>query len=211
MAADFAGLHSALGLGPAALVKLLFGVLERRSTLALWSTWEIRRGRAGSSVASFPACGTRSRTSAWANVWGDVREVYAKIGADIPDTVDFDGLFQVTADLSKEQYKELEQAVGVLGRGWLRQLPLLAKDDAPGQDVLAEAGLTTERIAAIPCPLVLLYDEFSPFLATYEWLKTNVPDCRAEIIPGAKHLAFVDNPAGFTDAVKRHVAAFPTA
>jgi 3-oxoadipate enol-lactonase len=71
--------------------------------------------------------------------------------------------------------------------------------------VLAEAGLTAERIAAVACPVVALYDEFSPFLATCDWLVRHLPDCTAEIIPAAKHLAVVENTAAFTDAVRRHL------
>ena len=67
------------------------------------------------------------------------------------------------------------------------------------------AGLTPEAIASVKQPLVALYDEFSPFLATSEWLERNVPACTAEIIPAAKHLALVENTAGFTDAVKRYL------
>jgi 3-oxoadipate enol-lactonase len=71
--------------------------------------------------------------------------------------------------------------------------------------VMTEAGLTAERIAAVPRPVVALYDEFSPFLATCRWLEQHLPDCTAEIIPEAKHLAVVENTAGFTDAVLRHL------
>ena len=67
------------------------------------------------------------------------------------------------------------------------------------------AGLTAEQIAAVPRPVVALYDEFSPFLATCSWLKEHLPHCTAEIIPAAKHLAVVENTVAFTDAVRRHL------
>jgi pimeloyl-ACP methyl ester carboxylesterase len=55
-----------------------------------------------------------------------------------------------------------------------------------------------------------LYDEFSPFLATSRWLEQHLPRCAAEIIPAAKHLAMLDNTAGFTDAVTRHLKRLST-
>jgi len=100
--------------------------------------------------------------------------------------------------------KELEAIYGAFGRGWLRQLPKLAETTC-GDEVLAVGELTADRIAAVEQPVVALYDEFSPFLATCDWLKRHLPRCTAEIIPAAKHLALVENTAAFTDAVRRHM------
>ncbi len=100
--------------------------------------------------------------------------------------------------------QSLEEKVGVLGRGWLRQLPKLAETTC-GEDVLAEAGLTADRIKGVSQPVVALYDEFSPFHATCAWLQKNLPSCEAEIIPAAKHLAVVENTVAFTAAVQRHL------
>jgi hypothetical protein len=71
--------------------------------------------------------------------------------------------------------------------------------------VLAEAGLTADRIATISRPVVALYDEFSPFLATRDWLALHLPLCVAEVIPAAKHLAVVENTVAFTEAVCGHL------
>jgi pimeloyl-ACP methyl ester carboxylesterase len=138
------------------------------------------------------------------NVWVDLRETYKQVGVDLGETVDFTRLFRETAELTPEQLKTLDDIVGVVGRGWLRQLPLLAQTTC-GDEVLTEAGLTTERIAQVPRPVVALYDEFSPFLATFRWLEQHLPNCTAEIIPEAKHLAVVENTATFTEAVLRHL------
>jgi pimeloyl-ACP methyl ester carboxylesterase len=138
------------------------------------------------------------------NVWIDLRETFQKVDVELSETVNFTELFRVAANLSQDQFKRLETLVGPVGRGWLRQLPRLA-DTTCGDEVLAEAGLTLVSLRSLSCPLVALYDEFSPFLATQRWLADNVPDCEAEIIPAAKHLAVVENTAGFTSAVVRNL------
>ena len=104
--------------------------------------------------------------------------------------MNFTRLFQASTLLTADQLKALDSVVGVVGRGWLRQLPKLAETTC-GDEVLTEAGLTAERIASVAQPVVALYDEFSPFLATSHWLEQNLPNCAAEIIPEAKHLAVV--------------------
>ena len=71
------------------------------------------------------------------------------------------------------------------GRGWLRQLPRLAETTC-GDEVLAEAGLTAERIAAVARPVVALYDEFSPFLATCRWLEENLQRLHGRDHPGGE-------------------------
>jgi pimeloyl-ACP methyl ester carboxylesterase len=138
------------------------------------------------------------------NVWVDLRETFRQVGVELGETVDFARLFRATAALTTEQVKSLDAIVGPVGRGWLRHLPRLAETTC-GDDVLAEAGLTADRIAAVTRPVVALYDEFSPFLATSAWLELHLPHCVAEVIPAAKHLAVVENTAAFTDAVRRHL------
>lgn len=201
MADDFRALHAALDLKPAILVGHSFGGVVGVHASLLYP--ECVRGVILSD-SFFPGLRHVEPNFGRSNVWVDLRETFQKVGVELPEAVDFARLFHASTQFTPEQAKELDQLVGVIGRGWLRQLPRLAETTC-GEEVLAEAGLTAERIAATPRPLVALYDEFSPFLATSRWLEQNVPGCTAEIIPEAKHLAVVENTAGFTDAVCRHL------
>ncbi|WP_439622763.1 alpha/beta fold hydrolase [Gemmata sp.] len=201
MAADFQALHSELGLQPALVVGHSFGGVIGVHTALLHP--ECVAGVVLSD-SFFPGLRHVEPNFGRPNVWVDLRATYQEIGVDLGETVNFTRLFRATADLTPEQAKALEAQVGPIGRGWLRQLPLLAETTC-GDEVLAEAGLTAERIASVERPVVALYDEFSPFLATSAWLEANLPNCTAEIIPEAKHLAVVENTAGFTAAVVRHL------
>jgi len=201
MAADFKNLHAALGLGPAVLVGHSFGGVVATHAAVLHP--ECVRGVILSD-SFFPGLRQEEPNFGRSNVWVDLRQTFREVGVELNESVDFAGLFRAAAALTPEQTKTLDRLVGPVGRGWLRQLPRLA-ETACGDDVLAEAGLTADKIAAVERPVVALYDEFSPFLATCRWLEQHLTDCVAEIIPAAKHLAVVENTAAFTDAVLRHL------
>ncbi|OWK39370.1 alpha/beta fold hydrolase [Fimbriiglobus ruber] len=201
MAEDLRALHAALGLAPAFVIGHSFGGVVGLNTALLYPAC-VRGVMLSDSF--FPGLRHIEPNFGRSNVWLDLRETFRKVGVDLGETVDFTRLFRTAAVLSPDKTKELEGIVGVLGRGWLRQLPRLAETTC-GNEVLAEAGLTAERIASVSCPVVALYDEFSPFLATSSWLERHLPQCTAEIIPAAKHLAVVENTAAFTDAVRRHL------
>ena len=202
MAEDFRRLHAALGLEPAFLVGHSFGGVVGLHA-ALLSLRSASRGVILSD-SFFPGSATRR---------AELREAerLGRSAGDVPKgrhrTRRDGGLHPALPHrgaLTPEQLKTLDDIVGAVGRGWLRQLPQLAETTC-GDEVLAEAGLTAERIAAVQPPVVALYDEFSPFLATVRWLEQHLTLCVAEIIPAAKHLAVVENTAAFTDAVRRHL------
>lgn len=201
MAEDFRRLHAALGLGPAVLVGHSFG-----GVTALHAAITAPESVAGVVLSDsfFPGLRQFEPNFGRMNIWADLRETFGKVGVELGETVDFSRLFRSAAELAPEQMRALETIYGAFGRGWLRQLPRLAETTC-GDEVLAEAGLTAERIASISQPVVALYDEFSPFLATCRWLERHLPRCVAEIIPAAKHLALVENTPAFTDAVSRHL------
>lgn len=201
MADDFRALHAALGLGPAVLIGHSFGgVVAMHAAL---TAPECVRGVILSD-SFFPGLKHIEPNFGKMNIWKDLRETFAQVGVELGDTVDFTRLFRETAALPSERMKQLEDIYGAFGRGWLRQLPKLAETTC-GDEVLSEAGLTADALASVRQPVVALYDEFSPFLATSRWLEQHLPCCVAEIIPAAKHLAMLDNTAGFTDAVTRHL------
>jgi pimeloyl-ACP methyl ester carboxylesterase len=201
MAEDFRALHFELGLKPAFLVGHSFG-----GVVGMHATLLYPECVAGVILSDsfFPGLRHIEPNFGRSNVWIDLRQTFQKVGVDLGETVDFARLFRSAASLTSDQTRALEEIVGVVGRGWLRQLPGLAETSC-GEDVLSEAGLTAEKIEAVSCPVVALYDEFSPFLATCSWLEQHLPLCTTEIIPAAKHLAVVENTTGFTDAVRRHL------
>jgi pimeloyl-ACP methyl ester carboxylesterase len=202
MADDFAALHAALGLGPAVILGHSFGGVTGLHAAA-------RHPAAVRGVilsdSFFPGLRHVEPNFGKMQLWTDVREKFGRVGVALGDAVDFADLFRRCAALPPERLSDLEAIYGTFGRGWVRQLPQLAATTC-GDDVMAIAGLTEDVIAAVRQPVVALYDEFSPFLATCRWLEAHLPACTAEIIPGAKHLAMLENAAGFADAVRRHMA-----
>ena len=201
MADDFRALHAELGLKPALVVGHSFGgVIGIHTALLHPECVEA----VILSDSFFPGLRHVEPNFGLSNVWVDLRATFQEVGVDLGETVNFTRLFQASATLTPEQTKALETLVGPIGRGWLRQLPLLAQTTC-GDEVLAEAGLTAEKLASVARPVIALYDEFSPFLATCRWLEDNMPNCTAEIIPEAKHLAVVENTVAFTASVIRHL------
>ncbi len=201
MAEDFRQFHAAIGLKPSYLVGHSFGGVVSMHVAA--TAPECVAGVLLSD-SFFPGLKHVEPNFGKMSIWKDLRETFATVGVELGDTVDFARLFRETAALSAERMKQLEDIYGAFGRGWLRQLPKLAETTC-GDEVLLEAGLTAEVLAGVSQPVIALYDEFSPFLATCRWLEQHLPRCAAEIIPAAKHLAMLDNTAGFTDAVMRHL------
>ncbi len=206
MAEDFRQFHAALGLKPAYLIGHSFGGVVSTHAAALYP--ECVAG-VMLSDSFFPGLKHIEPNFGKMSIWTDVRDTFARVGVTLGETVDFAELFRETASLAPDKLKELEDIYGAFGRGWLRQLPKLAETTC-GDEVMQEAGLTADVLAGIAQPVVALYDEFSPFLATCRWLEQHLPRCTAEIIPAAKHLAMLDNTAGFTDAVTRHLKRLST-
>lgn len=202
MAADFAALHAALGLRPAALVGHSFGGVTAVHAAALFPD---RVRGVILSDSFFPALRQIEPNFGKMALWTEVREKFALVGVTLGETVDFASLFRECAALDAERLSALEAIYGTFGRGWVRQLPRFAETTC-GTDVMEVAGLTEDLIAGVKQPVAALYDEFSPFLATCRWLEANLPDCAAEIIPGAKHLAMLENAPGFLTAARRHLA-----
>ena len=141
-----------------------------------------------------------------ANVWMDIREMFGHAGLDLGDTIDFTTLFRTVAELSPAQLRAIRERMGSASTRWLSQLPRLA-DTTCGRDVFAVAGLTEEVIRSVHQPIVALYDEHSPFLATSRFLGDHLANCTVEIVPGTKHMAPVQNGPLFVELVRKHLAA----
>ena len=203
MAGDLRGLHAALGLRPAFLVGHSFGAVVATHTAVLYP--DIVAGLVLSDPY-FPGLGHLEPNLGQSNVWQDLQGVFRSAGVEIGDTVDFTRLFQTVAGLEPEHREAMKVEMGAPGARWLAQLPRLAETTC-GADVFAAAGLTEERLRALRQPVVALYDEHTPFRATCRWLQENVPNCSVEIVPGAKHVAVLQNPEVFAGMVQKHLRA----
>jgi pimeloyl-ACP methyl ester carboxylesterase len=201
MATDFAALHESLGLGPAYLVGHSFGGVVALHAAILYP--DKVRGVILSDPY-FPGLAAIEPNLPSANVWLDLRAAFGHAGVALPGEVDFKTLFRAVAGLTPPQMAAIREKMGAASSRWLAGLPRLAETTC-GDDLFAVAGLTAERIAEVRQPVVALYDEHSPFLATCKYLEGHLPDCAVDIVPGAKHLAPVQNPAAFTGLVTRHL------
>lgn len=202
MAADFAALHEALELQPAYLVGHSFGAVIALHAAHLYP--ECVRGVILSDPY-FPGLREIEPNLPSASVWVDLRETFGDAGLDLGADIDFTTLFEVVARLTPSQMKIIREKMGPASSRWLSGLPRLAGTTC-GADLFAVAGLTAERITSVSQPVVALYDEHSPFLATCRYLQEHLPNCTVDYVPGARHLAPVQNPTGFVERVARHLA-----
>jgi pimeloyl-ACP methyl ester carboxylesterase len=203
MAEDFRRLHDTLGLGPAYLIGHSFGAV-----VAMHAAAEYPDRVSGMILSDpyFPGLARLEPNLGNANVWIDIREMFGHAGLDLGDSVDFTTLFRTVAELTPAQLRVIRQRMGPASTRWLSQLPRLAETTC-GHDVFAVAGLTEERIRSVRQPVVALYDEHSPFLATCRFLEENLPNCTIEIVPGTKHMAPVQNGRLFVELVQKHLPA----
>jgi 3-oxoadipate enol-lactonase len=203
MVEDFRCLHDALGMGPAYLIGHSFGGVVAMHTAA---TYPDRVRGMILSDPYFPGLARIEPNVGNANVWMDLRKMFGHADLDLGDNVDFTTLFRTVAALSPAQLRVIRAQMGSASTRWLSQLPRLAETTC-GRDVFDVAGLTEEVICSVRQPVVALYDEHSPFLATSRFLGDHLPNCTVEIVPGTKHMAPVQNGPLFVELVRKHLTA----
>lgn len=207
LADDLVELHAALALGPALLVGHSFGGVVAMHAAA-------RRPDCCAGVvlsdSYFPGLSTLEPNMEHADVWVQLREKLLAVGHDIGPRVDFRRLLGAVEQVDAAGRTRLTESLGAPAARWLSQLGPLAQTSA-AEEMNDPAGLTSKVLAAIPQPVAALYDERTPFEATYRWLLANLPDCRGARVPGASHLALLENPAAFTDLVAEHLSVLAQA
>lgn len=201
MARDLKNLHQALGLEPALLVGHSYGGTISMHAAVLYP--EIVRGIIVSD-SYFPGLAEIEPNMLHADIWQEVREVLAKAGAQVGETVDFTALFHVVAGLTAEQMEIVKQQLGAPGARWLAQLGQLSETSS-GEEMFEVAGLTADKIASVTQPVYAFYDEHSPFLATCRYLEKHLPQCKVDRVPGAKHVAPLQNSPAFVEMVHRRL------
>ncbi len=206
LANDFAQLHDALDLGPAYVVgHSLGGVVGMHAAL------QHPEKIAGLILSDsyFPGLANLEPNMEQADVWHGLVDAFKKAGEDLGDTVDFQKLFDIVARLTPDQLQTIQDELGPESVRWFSQMPQLAKTSA-AKESFEVAGLTAEALKQVQQPVVALYDEFSPFEATYQFLTENLPNAVGDIVPEAKHLALLENPEGFVERVQYHLRRLAT-
>jgi 3-oxoadipate enol-lactonase len=201
LAADFRRLHIALKLEPAFLVGHSYGGVIAMQAAREYP--ELVRGVILSDTY-FPGLSHLEPDMSHSGPWTDLRQTFLKAGIDIGGTVDFPQLFTVVASLGDEQMQPVREALGAPGVRWLSQMHQLAKTTA-GTEFFEESGFTAGAICEVSQPVIAMYDEHSPFKATAHFLEQRLPNCTIETVPGAKHLAPVQNPKVFGELVQSHL------
>lgn len=201
MAADLHALQSALGLGPAYLVGHSFG-----GAVAMHSAVLHPERVSGVILADtyFPGLSHLESELDETNIWQDLRQRCERYGIPISDDFNFARLLNAVDEISPEQMERIKADLGPASPGWLARLPHLAETTI-ATDAFAVAGLTAELIGSVHTPVVALYDEESPFFATCKYLVDHLPNCVADKVPGARHLAPLQAPEGFVELVQKHL------
>jgi pimeloyl-ACP methyl ester carboxylesterase len=142
----------------------------------------------------FPALRHLEDVSRWGH-WQNFRAEASSAGVELSDEhwYDLGKFFDQVLHLDDERMLKFRHAVGLPA---LNRLLRLGKTTC-GDDSKAVAGLTAELIDGVGQPALALFGEFSPFLATAQYLAEHLQDCRTAIVPGAKHRAPEENPEEF--------------
>jgi pimeloyl-ACP methyl ester carboxylesterase len=202
LAADLHGLLQTLGLERAALVGHSYGGVIAMHTAALFP------GRVSAVILSdsyFPGLAHLEPNLSAQPVWQNVRRLLGLVGVALPDEVDFTRLFQAAAELRADQLATLRGEMGAVGTRWLQQLPRLAPT-ACGREAFLPAGLDAGLLRSVTQPVVALYDEYTPFGATRDYLGKELANVTVETVPGARHLALLESATAFADLVQKHLA-----
>ncbi|MEW4568189.1 alpha/beta hydrolase [Tautonia sp. JC769] len=204
-ASDLLALMDDLGADRARLVGHSFGAVIAAHAAAL------APDRVESVVLSdpyFPALRHLEDVSRWGH-WQNFRREAEDAGVTVSDEhwYDLGQFFDQVLHLSDEDMLKFRQAVGLPGT---ERLLRLCRTTC-GDDTKVEAGLTIDRIRSITVPVLALYGEASPFLATADYLVEHLPDCRRALVPGARHRAPEENPEAFLAALTTFLASVDAA
>jgi len=201
MAADLDGLLRTLKIERAFLVGHSFGGVVGMHAAALYPD------RVAAVILSdpfFPGLAHLEPNLGAQPVWQNLKRMFGRAGVDLGDAIDFTRLFHAAAALTAGQLQTLKAEVGAVGARWLVQIPRLAPTTC-GREAFEPAGLTADLLQRITQPVVALYDEYTPFRATREYLRDLLPNIEVATVPGARHLALLESTTAFVELVQSHL------
>jgi pimeloyl-ACP methyl ester carboxylesterase len=152
----------------------------------------------------FPALRHLEDVSRWGH-WQNFRQEAADAGVTLSDEhwYDLGRFFDQVLHLDGERLLKFRQAVGLPGFNRLLRLA----DTTCGNDAKVPAGLTEELIQSVTQPVLAIFGEHSPFLATSGYLAEHLANCVARTVSGAKHRAPEENGAEFVEIVNEFLVA----
>jgi pimeloyl-ACP methyl ester carboxylesterase len=151
------------------------------------------------SDPSFPALRHLEDLSRWGH-WQNFREEAAQAGVTLSDEhwYDLRRFFDQVLDLDGDRLLRFRQAVGLPGFNRLLRLA----HTTCGDDAKSVAGLTAELIQSVNRPVLALFGEHSPFLATADYLGRHLDHCVNRLVSRAKHRAPEENGPEFVRLVR---------
>lgn len=200
-AADLLALLDELGIERATLVGHSFGGVIALHTAVLAPE---RTEAVVLSDPYFPALRHLEDVSRWGH-WQSFRDQAHRAGVELSDEhwYDLGKFFDQVLHLEGDRLLQFRREVGLPALNRLLRLG----GTTCGDDSKVEAGLTAELIGGMSAPALAIYGEFSPFLATADYLTEHLPDCRSAIVPRAQHRAPEENPEGFLQLLLEFVDA----
>jgi pimeloyl-ACP methyl ester carboxylesterase len=200
-AGDVIAIMNALEIDHAMLVGHSFGAVIALHAAVLYPD---RIDAVVLSDPSFPALRHLEDLSRWGH-WQNFREEAYQAGVNLSAEhwYDLGRFFDQVLHLDGEQLLKFRQAVGLPG---LNRLLRLAHTTC-GDDAKAVAGLTEELIQSVTQPALAIFGEYSPFLATADYLGEHLPHCVNQLVAGAKHRAPEENGPRFVELVNEYLMA----
>jgi pimeloyl-ACP methyl ester carboxylesterase len=194
-AADLMAIMDTLDIDRAMVVGHSFGAVIAMHAAALYPD---RIDSVVLSDPSFPALRHLEDLSRWGH-WQSFREEASQAGVTLSDEhwYDLGRFFDQVLHLDGDRLLKFRQAVGLPG---LNRLLRLAPTSC-GDDAKAVAGLTEELIGGVTQPVLALFGEHSPFLATADYLGEHLAQCVNQLVEGAKHRAPEENGPRFVELV----------
>lgn len=186
-ASDVLAIMDGLGIERATLVGHSFGAVIGTHAAVLYPD---RIEGLVLSDPSFPALRHLENLSRWGH-WQNFREEAAQAGVTLSAEhwYDLGRFFDQVLHLDGERLLRFRQAVGLPGFNRLLRLA----HTTCGDDAKAVAGLTEELIKGVTQPVLAIFGEHSPFLATADYLGRHLAYCVNRLVPGAKHRAPEEN------------------
>jgi pimeloyl-ACP methyl ester carboxylesterase len=200
-AGDLLAIMDGLGIERAMLVGHSFGAVIATHAAVLYPD---RTLGLVLSDPSFPALRHLEDLSRWGH-WQNFREEAAQAGVTLSDEhwYDLGRFFDQVLHLDGERLLRFRQAVGLPG---FKRLLRLAHTTC-GDDAKAVAGLTEALIHSVSQPVFAIFGEYSPFLATAQYLGQHLAHCVNRLVPGAKHRAPEENGPIFVELLNEYLTS----